>query len=106
MIKCYNVSVQNWLGLTEKQEIGYLSRRNRHTNNYPTRIIYTALAVRCPICLKLHNKSKQFGTPYHLLYHINDHDLDDQTTTLITLEEIRFTIKQICRAIEWRMLFV
>jgi hypothetical protein len=56
--------------------------------------------------MKLHNKSKKFGTPYHLLYHINDHNNDDQTSTLITLDEIRFIVKQLCKAIQWRLLIV
>ena len=81
-------------------------RRNKQSLENPTRIIYTSFPIKCPLCMALHNKSKNFGTPYHLLYHINDHDIDDQTTTLITLEEIRLTVKQICKAIEWRMLFV
>jgi hypothetical protein len=81
-----------------------LSRRDKFSTETPTRIIYTDFAIRCPICMELHNKSKKFGTPYHLLYHINDHDIDDQTTTLITLDEIRLVIKQLCNAIKWRML--
>lgn len=67
-------------------------------------MIYTALESRCPICLELHNKSKKFATPYGLLYHLNDHNSDDETTTKISTNEIRDTVKQICKAIQWRML--
>jgi hypothetical protein len=83
-----------------------LTRRDKSSTDTPTRVIYTDFAIKCPICMKLHNKSKKFGTPYHLLYHINEHSIDDQTTTLITLEDIRFTVKQLCKAIQWRILFV
>ena len=72
----------------------------------PCRVIYTALESKCPLCLALHNKSKKFGTPYHLLYHLNFHNLDDETTTKITIKEIRIVVKQICKAIKWRMLFL
>jgi len=83
-----------------------MTRRDKFSTKSPTRTLYTAMISKCPICIALNNKSKKFGTPYHLLYHINVHDLDDQTTTLITLEEIRLTVKQICKAIEWGMFFV
>jgi len=71
----------------------------------PSRIIYTALESKCPLCLALHNKSKKFGTPYHLLYHLNEHNSDDENTTKITIKEIKSTVKHICKAIKWRMFF-
>lgn len=71
----------------------------------PSRIIYTALESKCPLCLALHNKSKKFGTPYQLLYHLNDHNSDDENITNITIKEIKSTVKQICKAIKWRMFF-
>jgi len=83
-----------------------MARRDKYYNSTPTRTIYTALAIRCPLCLELYNKSKKFGTPYHLLYHLNDHNSDDQTSTKITINDIRLTVKQICQAIEWQMFFV
>jgi len=82
-----------------------LTRQDKHASNPPTRVIYTALAVRCPICMELHSKSKKFGTPYQLLYHLNDHNLDDEHSTNITITEIKETVKQICKAIQWRMFF-
>ena len=83
-----------------------MTRRNKFNKEPPSRTIYTVLNSRCPICLELHNKSKKFGTPYHLLYHLNDHDSDDEHSTSITITEIKETVKQICKAIQWRMLFV
>ena len=83
-----------------------MTRRNRFNREPPSRTIYTALNSRCPICLALHNKSKKFGTPYHLLYHLRDHNSDDEHSTKITITEIKETVKQICKAIRWRMLFV
>lgn len=81
-------------------------RRNKLDKTHkPCRVIYTALESRCPLCLELHNKSKTFGTPYQLLYHLNEHNSDDETTTKITIKEIRITIRQICKAIKWRMFF-
>ena len=56
--------------------------------------------------MELHNKSKRYGTPYQLLYHLNEHNLDDQTSTKIALNEIRFIVKQICKAIQWQMFFI
>ena len=47
-----------------------MTRRDKFSTKIPTRMIYTDVASKCPICLKLHNKSKKFGTPYHLLYHL------------------------------------
>ncbi len=83
-----------------------LVRRNKLDKTHkPCRVIYTALESKCPICIELHNKSKVFGTPYHLLYHLRDHNSDDETTTKITVKEIRNTVKQICIAIGWRMFF-
>jgi hypothetical protein len=55
--------------------------------------------------MELHSKSKNFGTPYHLLYHLKEHGSDDQNTTMITVKEIRIIVKQICKAIQWRMFF-
>lgn len=81
-----------------------MTRRDKLSTEKPTRIIYTAIPSKCPICMELHNKSKRFGTPYHLLYHLNDHNLDDESTTKISINEIKDTIKQICKAIQWRML--
>lgn len=83
-----------------------MTRRDKFSTKHPTRTLYTALNSKCPLCMALHNKSKIFGTPYHLLYHINDHNLDDESTTKITIDEIRITVKQICKAIEWQMLFL
>ena len=82
-----------------------MTRRDKFSAKPPTRTLYTALNSRCPICLELHNKSKKFGTPYHLLYHLNDHTTDDESTTKISIKEIRETVKQICKAIRWRMMF-
>lgn len=83
-----------------------LVRRDRLDKTHkPCRVIYTALASKCPICMELHNKSKRFGTPYHLLYHLNEHSSDDENTTKISTNEIRITVKQICKAIQWGMLF-
>ena len=81
-------------------------RRDKYDNNTPTRTIYTALAIRCPLCMQLHSKSKKFGTPYSLLYHLNEHNSDDQSSTKITINDIRLNVKQICQAIEWQMFFI
>jgi len=83
-----------------------LVRRDKLDNCKPTRTIYTALAIRCPLCMQLHSKSKKFGTPYSLLYHLNNHNSDDQSSTKITINDIRLTVKQICQAIEWQMFFL
>jgi hypothetical protein len=56
--------------------------------------------------MKLHNKSKKFGTPYQLQYHLNNHNSDDENTTGISILEILQTIKVITKAIQWRMLFL
>lgn len=85
-------------------EVLIVVKRNKLDKTHkPCRVIYTALESKCPICLGLHNKSKKFGTPYHLLYHLNDHNTDDECTTKITTSEIRYTVKQICKAIKWGM---
>ncbi len=81
-----------------------MTRRDKFSKKPPTRTLYTVQKSKCPICLELHNKSKIFGTLYHLLYHLNDHNSDDETTTKISVKEIRITVKQICKAIQWRML--
>jgi hypothetical protein len=84
-----------------------MTRRNKLIKNQkPCRVTYTPLANRCPICMELHNKSKKYGTPYHLLYHLNDHNTDDEISTKILITDIRSTIKQICKAIEWKMLII
>lgn len=90
----------------EKEALLVVRRNKLNKTHKPCRVIYTALESKCPLCLALHNKSKKFGTPYHLLYHLNSHSSDDETTTKITVNEIRKTVKQICKAIQWRMLFV
>ncbi len=82
-----------------------MTRRDKHSEKQPTRIVYTALDIKCPICTELHNKSKKFGTPYQLLYHLNDHNSDDEHSTNITITEIKETVKQICKAVQWRMFF-
>jgi len=82
-----------------------MTRRDKFSTNPPTRTVYTRLNTKCPICLELHNKSKIFGTLYHLLYHLNSHTTDDESTTKISIKEIKDTVKQICKAIKWRMLF-
>lgn len=82
-----------------------LVRRDKLDKTHkPYRVIYTAFASKCPICMELHNKSKRFGTPYHLLYHLNAHNSDEECSTKIGINEIRDTVKQICKAIQWRML--
>ena len=82
-----------------------MTRRDKLSTKHPTRTLYTALAIKCPICVDLHSKSKKFGTPYHLLYHLKDHNSDDEYSTNITIIEIKETVKQICKAIQWRMFF-
>lgn len=83
-----------------------MARRDKHSTDQPTRVIYTALNSKCPICLMLHDKSKKFGTPYNLLYHLKDHNSDDEHSANITITEIKETVKQICKAIQWRMFFL
>ena len=82
-----------------------MTRRDKDSTKKPIRVNYTALNSRCPLCMSLYSRSKKFGTPYHLQYHLRDHNSDDETTTKITVKEIRNTVKQICIAIGWRMLF-
>ena len=93
----------NYQKSIEKESL--LTRRDKDNTKEPSRVIYTALNSKCPICLVLHNKSKKFGTPYHLLYHLNDHNSDDEHSTNITITEIKETVEQICKAIKWRMFF-
>lgn len=82
-----------------------MTRRDKQSTKEPSRVIYTGLNSKCPICLTLHKKSKKFGTPYHLLYHLNDHNSEDEHSTNIRITEIKETIKQICKAISWKMFF-
>jgi hypothetical protein len=56
--------------------------------------------------MKLHNKSKKFGTPYQLQYHLNNHDSDDENTTGISVLEISHTIKVVTKAVQWGMLLL
>ena len=101
-----HVHYQNYPKLTESQERVKLARRERDAVEPPSRPMYESFNCKCPICMKLQNKSKKFETPYRLLYHLNNHNSDDELTTKITLNEIKEIVKQICIAIKWRMLFV
>jgi hypothetical protein len=56
--------------------------------------------------MKLHNKSKKFGTPYQLQYHLNNHDSDDENTAGISVLEISHTIKVVTKAVQWGMLLL
>jgi len=81
-------------------------RENKVEVKYPSRSNYIPIANRCPICIKLHNKSKKFGTPYQLQYHLNNHNSDDENTTGISVLEISQTIKVVTKAIQWGMLLL
>jgi hypothetical protein len=83
-----------------------MTRRDKFSKKPPTRTLYTALNSKCPICIKLHDKSKKFGTPYHLLYHLKDHNSDDECSTNIAITEIKETVQYICKAIQLKMFFV
>ena len=83
-----------------------MCRRDKINHKDPSRSNYTLIANRCPICMKLHNKSKKFGTPYQLQYHLNNHNSDDENTTGISIVEISQVIKTVAKAIQWRMLFL
>jgi hypothetical protein len=82
-----------------------MTRRDKFSTKIPTRMIYTDVASKCPICLKLHNKSKKFGTPYHLLYHLKNHNSDDELSSKISVIDVKQTVNHICKAIGWRMFF-
>jgi len=69
----------------------------------PYRITYTRISQKCPICIRLYNRSKRFDTPYSLLYHLNIHDETDEKTSKITKNEAREVVKNVCKAIEWDM---
>ena len=81
-------------------------RENKAEVKYTSRSNYIPIANRCPICMKLHNKSKKFGTPYQLQYHLNNHDSDDENTTGISVLEISHTIKVVTKAVQWGMLLL
>jgi hypothetical protein len=83
-----------------------MSRQNKTNQHSPSRINYIPIANRCPICMKLHNKSKKFGTPYQLQYHLNNHDSDDENTAGISVLEISHTIKVVTKAVQWGMLLL
>ena len=82
-----------------------MTRRDKDSTKKPIRVNYTAIPSKCPICLKLRSRSKKFGTPYHLQYHLRDHNSDDENSTGISILDVRETIDHICKAIGWRMLF-
>jgi len=82
-----------------------MTRRDKFSTKIPTRTIYTDSPCKCPICLKLHNKSKKFGTPYHLLYHLKNHNSDDELSSNISVIDVKHTVNHICKAIEWRLFF-
>jgi hypothetical protein len=66
---------------------------------------FTLFRNRCPICLKLHKKSKSFTTLYGLQYHLTDHQKnDDESNSHISINEIQLVIPHIAKAIEWGML--
>ncbi len=83
-----------------------MCRRDKTNVKSPSRADYTPIANRCPICMKLHNKSKKFGTPYQLQYHLKSHNSDDECTSGISIIETSKTIKVITKAIQWRMLLL
>jgi hypothetical protein len=82
-----------------------MTRRDKNGTKKPIRVSFTAFPSKCSICLKLHSRSKIFGTPYHLQYHLKDHNSDDENSTGISILDVRQTIDHICKAIEWGMLF-
>ena len=66
---------------------------------------FTLFRNKCPICLKLHKKSKYFTTLYGLQYHLKEHQNNDDTSvSKISINDIRLVIPHIARAIEWGML--
>jgi hypothetical protein len=82
-----------------------MTRRDKDSTKKPIRVNYTALNSRCPLCMRLFSKSKKFGTPYHLQYHLRDHNSDDENSTGISILDVRQTVNHICKAIGWRMFF-
>jgi hypothetical protein len=98
------VHYQNYQKLIENPET-IMTRRDKFSTKPATRTLYTALNSKCPLCIKLHNKSKKFRTPYHLLYHLKDHNSDDECSTNITINEIKEIVKNICKAIRLKMFF-
>ena len=83
-----------------------MCRRDKINQNTPSRTNYIPIANRCPICMKLHNKSKKFGTTYQLQYHLKNHNSDDENSTGISVLEISNAMKMISKAVQWRMLFL
>lgn len=66
---------------------------------------YTLFRNRCPICMRIHKKSKYFTTLYGLQYHLNTHQKnDDVATSGISLDEIKNVISQVAQALQWRMI--
>lgn len=65
---------------------------------------YTVFRNRCPICMRLHGKSKLFTTLYHLQNHLCTHSTEDESTTGILIKNIKNIILQIAQALEWGML--
>jgi hypothetical protein len=80
-----------------------MARRDKDDTKKPIRVNYTALNSRCPLCMSLYSRSKKFGTPYHLQYHLKDHNSDDENSTGISILDVKQTVNHICKAIEWGM---
>jgi hypothetical protein len=82
-----------------------MSRKSKCDKSLSTvRPTFTLFRNRCPLCLKIYQKSKYFATLYGLQYHLNTHQKnDDVATSGISLDEIKNVISQIAQGIQWGM---
>jgi len=78
-----------------------MSRKSKvdktHSSVRPT---FTLFRNRCPICLKLHSKSKYFTTLYHLQNHLSTHSSDDESSSQMSIADIKNLIPEIAKAIQ------
>ena len=81
-----------------------MSRKSKIDKTLSLRPTFTVFRTRCPICLILNKKSKLFTTLYHVQFHLSTHSSDDESSSGISISEIKNMISQIAQGIQWGMI--
>jgi hypothetical protein len=81
-----------------------MSRKSKCDKSLSTvRPTFTLFRNRCPLCMIITHKSKLFTSLYNLQFHLSTHSSDDESSSGISIAEIKNVISQIAQGIQWGM---
>jgi hypothetical protein len=83
-----------------------MSRAVKSGVHHPSRVIYSQIPLKCPICKKMGKQGKKLSSPYALLYHLRTyHNIEDELITGIYCDEVIRWVKLIGEAIDFGVLW-